>query len=123
MTTGSETTSHSAATLTGIAPGPWPATMHNGPRCDAILHGVSLMDIVSGFGTPSYVVSEAEIRRRCRLYRDALPDAEIAYAAKAFLCRAMASWIRAEGLSLDVCSGGELSVALSIGFPVVAETV
>ena len=47
----------------------------------------------------------------------ALPGAEIAYAGKAFLCRAMARWIAQEGLSLDVCSAGELAVAASVGFP------
>ena len=41
----------------------------------------------------------------------ALPGTEIAYAGKAFLCRAMAQWVGAEGLSLDVCSAGELAVA------------
>jgi diaminopimelate decarboxylase len=42
---------------------------------------------------------------------------EIAYAGKAFLCRAMAQWINQEGLSLDVCSAGELAVARSVDFP------
>jgi diaminopimelate decarboxylase len=40
------------------------------------------------------------------------------YAAKAFLSRAMARWVAEEGLSIDVCTGGELQVALDAGFPV-----
>jgi diaminopimelate decarboxylase len=63
------------------------------------------------------VLDEDDVRQRCRRYRDALPDAEIAYASKAFLCRAMARWVDEEGLSLDVCSEGELAVAISVGFP------
>ena len=39
------------------------------------------------------------------------------YAAKAFLCAEVARWVDEEGLSLDVCSGGELAVALRAGFP------
>ncbi|MCW2622509.1 MAG: lysA [Frankiales bacterium] len=38
------------------------------------------------------------------------------YAAKAFLCTTVARWIQEEGLSLDVCTGGELAVALKAGF-------
>ncbi|MGW4959635.1 diaminopimelate decarboxylase [Nonomuraea sp. NPDC004186] len=94
---------------------PWSAT--TGFRPVAATGGVPLMDIVERFGTPAYVVDEADVRRRCRAFRAALPEADIRYAAKAFLCRAMATWIREEGLGLDVCSGGELATARSVGFP------
>ena len=43
--------------------------------------------------------------------------ASVHYAAKAFLCTEVARWVADEGLSLDVCSGGELAVALRAGFP------
>ncbi len=39
------------------------------------------------------------------------------YAGKAFLCTEVARWIAADGLGLDVCSGGELAVALRGGMP------
>jgi diaminopimelate decarboxylase len=39
------------------------------------------------------------------------------YAAKAFLCSEVARWIDEEGLCLDVCTGGELAVALHANFP------
>ncbi|WP_336206385.1 diaminopimelate decarboxylase [Nonomuraea sp. LPB2021202275-12-8] len=94
---------------------PWSATTHFGPV--ARTGGVPLMDIVERYGTPAYVVDETDVRERCRAFRAALPDADILYAAKAFLCRAMATWIRQEGLGLDVCSGGELAIARSVGFP------
>ena len=41
----------------------------------------------------------------------------MAYATKAFLCRAMASLAHDEGLMLDVSTGGELHVALAAGVP------
>ncbi|WP_433428424.1 diaminopimelate decarboxylase [Nonomuraea sp. CA-141351] len=94
---------------------PWSATTRFRPV--ACVGGVPLMDIVERFGTPAYVVDEADVRGRCRAFRTALPGADILYAAKAFLCRAMATWVRQEGLGLDVCSGGELAIARSVGFP------
>ncbi len=57
------------------------------------------------------------MRHRSRGYAAALPGAEIAYAGKAFLCRAMATWIEQEGLSLDACSAGEVAVASAADFP------
>ncbi len=62
-------------------------------------------------------MDEDAVRRRCREYRAALPSSTVAYAGKAFLTQAMASWVAEEGLSLDVCSGGELALARSVGFP------
>ncbi|WP_344487301.1 diaminopimelate decarboxylase [Nonomuraea monospora] len=94
---------------------PWSATTRFQPV--ASTGGVPLMRIAERHGTPAYVVDEADVRERCRAFRAALPDATILYAAKAFLCRAMATWIRQEGLGLDVCSGGELAIARSVGFP------
>jgi diaminopimelate decarboxylase len=41
----------------------------------------------------------------------------VAYATKAFLCRAMARLAHEEGMHLDVASGGEMHVALSAGVP------
>lgn len=79
--------------------------------------GVPLAEIAERFGTPAYVVDEEHVRLRCREYRKALGAHEVAYAGKAFLCRAMARWVDEEGLSLDVCSEGELAVARSVGFP------
>jgi diaminopimelate decarboxylase len=66
--------------------------------------------VAARFGTPVQVLDTTDVRARCRSYRSALPDAEIAYAGKAFLCRAMARLAREEGLSLDVCSAGEIAV-------------
>lgn len=68
-------------------------------------------------GTPGYVLDVAEVRRRCRAYRSALPDAEVVFAGEAFLCTAMARLVAEEGLSLAVHSAGELAVARAAGFP------
>ncbi|MEU3512248.1 diaminopimelate decarboxylase [Streptomyces longwoodensis] len=95
----------------------WPATTAEPVPGDTAVGGVLLPELADRFGTPVYVLDEAEVRDRCRTYRDAFPDAEVLYAAKAFLCRAMIHWMDQEGLGLDVCSAGELELAVTAGFP------
>ncbi len=79
--------------------------------------GESVIDLAAEFGTPTYVVDEDDFRRRARGFKEAFPDADVYYAGKAFLCVATARWIAEEGLNLDVCTGGELAVALKAEFP------
>jgi len=95
----------------------WPASTAEHHRGDLAVGGVPLTEVAERFGTPVYVMDEAEVRERCRTYRDAFPEAEVLYAAKAFLCRAMVHWMAEEGLGLDVCSAGELELAVTTGFP------
>ncbi|MFI5972848.1 diaminopimelate decarboxylase [Streptomyces sp. NPDC051452] len=95
----------------------WPASTTEPRPGDLAVGGVPLAEVADRFGTPVYVLDEAEVRDRCRTYRGAFPDADIVYAAKAFLCRAMAHWTAEEGLGLDVCSAGELELAVTTGFP------
>jgi len=77
--------------------------------------------LASEFGTPLYVFDEATLRRMCSEYREEFgrryPDSLVIYAAKAFINRGLAAIIKEEGLGLDVVSGGELSIAKSVGFP------
>ncbi|PVC82146.1 diaminopimelate decarboxylase [Streptomyces sp. CS090A] len=112
----------SAPPLTEFAAGPsdlsvWPASTTRLPHGQLTVGGVQLADIADRFGTPAYVLDEDEVRTRCRTYRAAFPDADVLYAAKAFLSRAMVRWIEEEGLGLDVCSAGELELAHAAGFP------
>ncbi len=73
--------------------------------------------LAAEFGTPLFVYDEDELRRRCREYVGQLGDGAVIYAAKAFLCTAMARLVAEEGLHLDVATGGELHVALAAAFP------
>ncbi|MHB9756942.1 diaminopimelate decarboxylase [Streptomyces sp. BYX5S] len=95
----------------------WPASTAEPHPGHPAVGGVSLAEVAGRYGTPVYVLDEGEVRRRCRTYRDTFPEAEVHYAAKAFLCRAMANWVADEGLGLDVCSAGELELAVAAGFP------
>src|SRR5579863_3396080 len=75
-------------------------------------------DLAAEFGTPLYVCDEQDVRSRCRDYVEAFgPQARVFYAAKAFCSRAVLRWVSSEGLGVDVCTGGELEVALSAGVP------
>jgi diaminopimelate decarboxylase len=78
--------------------------------------GVDLVGLAEEVGTPVFVYDEAHIRARCQEARLAWGEG-VAYATKAFLCRAMAALAYEEGLCLDVSTGGELHVALSAGVP------
>ncbi|MCK8678334.1 diaminopimelate decarboxylase [Streptomyces lichenis] len=95
----------------------WPASTTRLAQGDLAVGGVSLAEAAERFSTPVYLLDEGEVRRRCRTYRDVFPDTEVLYAAKAFLSRAMVRWVREEGLGLDVCSAGELELAVTAGFP------
>ena len=79
--------------------------------------GCDLVDLAGTFGTPLIVYDEDHVRARCREALAVFGDGAVAYAAKAFLCWAMAQLVRDEGLHLDVATGGELHVALAAGFP------
>ncbi|RFU83223.1 diaminopimelate decarboxylase [Streptomyces triticagri] len=80
--------------------------------------GIEVTRLAEEFGTPAYLLDEADFRARCRAWRDAFGDeADVFYAGKAFLSRAVVKWLKEEGLNLDVCSGVELATALDAGMP------
>ena len=95
----------------------WPRTARLEPDGEISVGGLRLSSLAAAYGTPAYILDEADVRSRCRSYVATFGNDEVAYAGKAFLCRAMATWIAQEGLSLDVCSAGELAVARSVNFP------
>ena len=78
--------------------------------------GLKLTDLVEQVGTPAYVIDEDDFRVRARAWREAFAGWTVYYAGKSFLCTTIARWVAEEGLSLDVCSLGELTVALRAGF-------
>ncbi|MGW1431054.1 diaminopimelate decarboxylase [Streptomyces sp. NPDC002431] len=80
--------------------------------------GLQVTRLAEEFGTPAYFLDESDFRARCRAWADAFgPGADVFYAGKAFLSRAVVRWLTEEGLNLDVCSGGELTTALAAGMP------
>ncbi|TDQ47975.1 diaminopimelate decarboxylase [Actinorugispora endophytica] len=104
--------------LTELDANVWPRTAErvNG---EITIGGVGVTELARDYGTPLYVLDEDDFRTRARDYRLAFSDADadVYYAGKALLTKAVARWVLEEGLKLDVCSGGELAVALAAGFP------
>jgi diaminopimelate decarboxylase len=103
------------ADLNVLHPAVWPRTAS---RVDGVLTlgGIDVRDLAGEFGTPVFVLDEADFRGRCRDFRQAFgEDAGVFYAAKAFCCRGVLRWVAQEGLGVDVCTGGELEVALAAG--------
>jgi diaminopimelate decarboxylase len=82
--------------------------------------GCSALELAREFGTPAYVVAEADLRTRARAFVAAgrAGDTEVAvvYASKACPCTAVLRVFAQEGLWCDVASGGELHLALAAGF-------
>ncbi|MFF7242340.1 diaminopimelate decarboxylase [Embleya sp. NPDC008237] len=101
--------------LTLLDPKIWPAGAERGADGVVTIAGLDVRELAREFGTPAYILDEADFRARCRAWREAFEGADVFYAGKAFLCRALVRWIAEEGLNLDVCTAGELAVALSAG--------
>lgn len=86
-----------------------------------VIGGCDIVDLAEEFGTPLYLFDESTLRQKCREFKDEFykyyPDTLVIYASKAVLNRALALIFKEEGLGLDVVSGGELSIAHSVDFP------
>lgn len=85
--------------------------------------GVSVKELAEKYGTPLYIMDEDEIRKNCRIYKNAIDTyygngSLVLYASKAFTCKYMCKLVAEEGLGIDVVSGGELYTALKADFPV-----
>jgi diaminopimelate decarboxylase len=83
--------------------------------------GCDTVELAREFGTPLYVLDEAQMRGICQEYlthfRSRYPRVTVDYAGKALLAKAICAIIESEGLHLDICSAGELYTALEAGFP------
>ena len=92
------------------------------PEGHLMLGGVDAVALAKEYHTPLYVMEEDVVRSAMRAYRRSMEEfyqghGLVCYASKAFCCKEMCRIAMAEGLGLDVVSGGELYTALSVGFP------
>jgi diaminopimelate decarboxylase len=100
----------------------WSRSVLRGAAGALTVAGVDVRDIAERYGTPAYVLDEADLRSRAIEFRDAFDrafggNADVYYAGKAFLCTAVAGWMAEDRLAVDTCTGGELAVALRAGVP------
>jgi diaminopimelate decarboxylase len=111
------------ADANALAEAVWPASADRDDDGVLWIAGVSASQLRHEFGTPLYVVDEDEVREHARRTLAAFGaavephgvQARVYYAGKAFLCSEVVRWVTDEGLAVDVCSGGELAVALAAG--------
>ena len=83
--------------------------------------GCSGEKLVKEFGSPLFVIDQADFFLRAKSWRQVLDTSfgggQLYYAAKSFICVEIAKWLKELKLGLDVCSAGELAVALAADFP------
>ncbi len=104
--------------LNALDPKVWSQTVTRDEHGVLTVGGIDVKRLAEEYGTPAYVLDEDDFRSRARAWRTAFGEnADVFYAGKAFLSRAVVRWLNEEGLNLDVCSGGELATALSAGMP------
>jgi diaminopimelate decarboxylase len=97
----------------------WSSSVKTGAEIS--IAGITAKDLAKEFGTPAFFVDQADFYSRATAWNTALKDSfgdnagTVYYAAKAFICTEVARWIKDIGIGIDVCTGGELSVALAGG--------
>jgi len=85
------------------------------------ISSISATALAKEFGTPAFIMDESDFRDRAAGWNTALNNTfgsnagTVYYAAKAFICVEVARWIKDIGIGIDVCTGGELAVALKGG--------
>ncbi|MCO5315875.1 MAG: diaminopimelate decarboxylase [Solirubrobacterales bacterium] len=81
--------------------------------------GCDVVDLAREFGTPAYLLDVADMKARAKAYLDAFSsyegETEVLFASKALPVTAVLKLFAGEGLSVDVASGGELTLALAAG--------
>ena len=101
----------------------WPAGASRDEQGILRLGGLPATALSDRFGTPLFVIDEDQVREHARRTLEAFRaaasehDAQVRvyYAGKAFLSSEVVRWVTEEGLAVDVCTGGELAVALAAG--------
>jgi diaminopimelate decarboxylase len=108
-----------------LRPRLWARDVRRSEAGELTVGGIGVAELKAQFGTPLFVLSEADFRARAREFKDSFDAAfadlcggvDVYYAGKSFLCTEVARWVDQEGLRLDTCSGGELAVAARAGLP------
>jgi len=106
-----------------LAAAVWPAGAARAASGAIAIDGLEATALAAEFGTPLFVVDEDDARARAARLKTAFDDAfaavggtvKVYYAGKAFLSTEIARWMTDAGLNIDVCSAGELAVALAAG--------
>jgi diaminopimelate decarboxylase len=101
----------------------WPASFKRDASGDIQVGGLPVGQLVAEYGTPLMVIDQDDFLRRSRQVKNAFDSeakkiqtsAKVYYASKSLLTTEVVRWVAASGLNIDVCSGGELALALAGG--------
>jgi diaminopimelate decarboxylase len=90
---------------------------------ELVIGGCKAGSLAKEFGTPLFVIDEADFKSRIMGWKSSLNSnfgssaGEVYYASKSFISVEVAKWIEEADIGIDVCTGGELAVALAAQFP------
>jgi len=101
----------------------WPAGAKRNKFGELEINGVGCSELVRKFGSPLYVIDQAQFEARLGTVKSAFENAaksagtsvKLYYASKALLTADVARWAARAGYSIDVSTGGELAVVLAAG--------
>lgn len=101
----------------------WPTSFVRTHAGDIQIAGISVGQLVAEYGTPLMVIDEADFLFRANQVKTAFDkaaatiqtSAKVYYASKSLLTTEVVKWVDQSRLNLDVCSAGELAIALAGG--------
>jgi diaminopimelate decarboxylase len=101
----------------------WPANLQRGQNGELMIAGVSVGQLITGYGTPLMVLDKDDFFQRAQAVRQAFSEAtskigtssKVYYAGKSLLTTEIVHWVDELGLNVDVSTGGELAIALAGG--------
>ena len=101
----------------------WSRTARRSDEGEIVLGGVGVTELAQTYGTPLYVLDEADVRSRAAQTVEAFrrefarvgTTVKVYYAAKAFLSAEVARWVSEAGMAVDICTAGEFAVARAAG--------
>jgi diaminopimelate decarboxylase len=101
----------------------WPASFARDGSGGTVIGGLSVGQLVAEYGTPLMVIDQADFVNRAQSVKQAFDSeakksqtkATIYYASQSLSTTEVVRWVAASGLNIDVCSAGELALALAGG--------
>ena len=101
----------------------WPASFVREASGDIQVGGVSVGQLIAKYGSPLMVIDQADFISRAQVVKKAFDSeaskirtsAKVYYASKSLSTTEVVKWVAANGLNMDVCSAGELALALAGG--------
>lgn len=90
---------------------------------ELVIGGVEASKLRAKYGTPLYVMDVQFIKNVCRAFKDTIAKSydgfgAVAFASKAFSCKAIYAIMKSLDMNIDVVSSGEIYTALSSGFDI-----